>query len=94
VPRSNCTSFVAGRHCQLAVGIASRLSRSSPSSLCPLYPLASQNEVCHPCNCCVSGFWVSAFDFRLLKRHLGHQLIMKNSIVNTRSFHTEHSGRH
>jgi hypothetical protein len=37
--------------------------------------------------------WVSASDLRLHKRHIGGQIVMKNSIVNPRCFQADHHGR-
>jgi len=44
----------------------------------------------------IVGYWdvsVSASDLRLLKRHVGGQIVKKNSIVKTRCFNTDDHGR-
>jgi hypothetical protein len=38
--------------------------------------------------------WVSASDHRFLKRHLGCQIVKKDSMVNTRCFRSDDHGRH
>jgi len=39
------------------------------------------------------AYWVSSSDLRLLKSHTGGQLVKNDSIVHTRSFHTDDHGR-